>query len=88
MLRRQEEDQKKYCDILHIFEYIYKHYVIKKQNKTNMKKIVALFAIVALASCGAGTSTEVSTDSTAVVVDSTKTDTTVESVKVAAEEVK
>ena len=36
-----------------------------------MKKIVALFAIVALASCGTGTSTEVSTDSTAVVVDST-----------------
>ena len=52
-----------------------------------MKKIVALFAIVALASCGAGTST----DSTAVVVDSTKTDSTVvsvDSVKVAAEEVK
>ena len=37
-----------------------------------MKQIVALFAIVALASCGNGTSTEVkSTDSTAVVVDST-----------------
>jgi hypothetical protein len=56
-----------------------------------MKKIVALFAIVALASCGAGTSTEVSTDSTAVVVDSTKTDSTVvsvDSVTVAAEEVK
>jgi hypothetical protein len=36
-----------------------------------MKKIVALFAIVALASCGNGTSTEVeSTDST-VTVDST-----------------
>jgi|LakMenEpi03Aug12_release.lakeMendotaPanAssembly.Ray.scaffolds.fasta_scaffold232273_2 hypothetical protein len=37
-----------------------------------MKKIVALFAIVALASCGNGTSTEVkSTDSTVVAVDST-----------------
>lgn len=37
-----------------------------------MKQIVALFAIVTLASCGSGTSTEVkSTDSTAVVVDST-----------------
>lgn len=37
-----------------------------------MKKIVALFAIVALASCGNGTSTEVkSTDSTVVSVDST-----------------
>jgi len=35
-----------------------------------MKKIVALFAIVALASCGTGTSTEVKSDSTAVVVDS------------------
>jgi len=56
-----------------------------------MKKIVALFAIVALASCGAGTSTEVSTDSTAVVVDSNKTDSTVVSVDYvtfAAEEVK
>ena len=37
-----------------------------------MKQIVALFAIVALASCGNGTSTEVkSTDSTVVSVDST-----------------
>lgn len=37
-----------------------------------MKQIVALFAIVALASCGNGTSTEVkSTDSTAVSIDST-----------------
>jgi hypothetical protein len=56
-----------------------------------MKKIVALFAIVALASCGTGASTEVKSDSTAVVVDSTKTDSTVvsvDSVKVAAEEVK
>ena len=44
-----------------------------------MKQIVALFAIVALASCGSGTSTEVkSTDSTAVAVDSTMVvDTTV-----------
>ena len=45
-----------------------------------MKKIVALFAIVALASCGSGASTEVKSDSTAVVVDSTKTDSTVVSV--------
>jgi len=37
-----------------------------------MKQIVALFAIVALASCGNGTSTEVkSCDSTAVCTDST-----------------
>jgi hypothetical protein len=45
-----------------------------------MKKIVALFAIVALASCGNGTSTEVKSDSTAVVADSTKKDSTVVSV--------
>lgn len=45
-----------------------------------MKKIVALFAIVALASCGTGASTEVKSDSTAVVVDSTKSDSTVVSV--------
>jgi uncharacterized lipoprotein YajG len=51
-----------------------------------MKKIVALFAIVALASCGTGTSTEVKSDSTAVVADSTKLDSTVVSVdSVAAE---
>ncbi len=37
-----------------------------------MKQIVALFAIVVLASCGNGTSTEVkSCDSTAVCADST-----------------
>ena len=37
-----------------------------------MKQIVALFAIVALASCGNGTSTEVkSCDSTTVCADST-----------------
>jgi hypothetical protein len=52
-----------------------------------MKKIVALFAIVALASCGTGTSTEVSTDSTAVVlVDSTNV--VVDSLQVPTEEVK
>jgi uncharacterized lipoprotein YajG len=52
-----------------------------------MKKIVALFAIVALASCGTGASTEVKSDSTAVVVDSTKTDSTVVSVDSAKAEV-
>jgi hypothetical protein len=38
-----------------------------------MKQIVALFAIVALSSCGNGTSTTevISTDSTVVAVDST-----------------
>jgi len=39
-----------------------------------MKQIVALFAILALASCGNGTSTEVkSSDSTTVCTDSTMT---------------
>jgi hypothetical protein len=42
-----------------------------------MKKVIAIFAIVALAACG-GASTEVKTDSTNVTVDSTAvvTDTT------------
>ena len=35
-----------------------------------MKKVIAIFAIVALAACG-GASTEATTDSTAVTVDST-----------------
>jgi hypothetical protein len=48
-----------------------------------MKQIVALLAIVALASCGNGTSTETtSTDSSAVAVDSTSV--TVDSAKVEA----
>jgi hypothetical protein len=51
-----------------------------------MKKILAILSIVALASCGTGTSTEVKSDSTAVVADSTKLDSTVVSVdSVAAE---
>lgn len=45
-----------------------------------MKKILAILSIVALTSCGTGTSTEVKTDSTAVVADSTKVDSTVISV--------
>jgi hypothetical protein len=40
-----------------------------------MKKIVALVSILTLASCGGSTSTEVKTDSTAVVADSVKADT-------------
>jgi len=45
-----------------------------------MKKVLAVLSIVALASCGNGeSSSEVKTDST-VVVDSTKTDSTVVSV--------
>lgn len=40
-----------------------------------MKKIVALVSILALASCGSSTSTEVKTDSTVVAVDSAKADT-------------
>ena len=42
-----------------------------------MKKIVALVSILTLASCGSSTSTEVKTDSTAVVADSAKIDSTV-----------
>jgi hypothetical protein len=55
-----------------------------------MKQIVALFAIVALASCGNGTSTEVkSTDSTVVAVDSTMAvDTTAVAVDTAKVETK
>ena len=58
------------------FDYIYSIQVTKfktkNKNQTIMKQIVALFTIVALASCGNGTSTEVKTTaSTAVAVDST-----------------
>jgi uncharacterized lipoprotein YajG len=52
------------------FSYIYEY--IKKNKRKNMKKIVLLLSIVALSSCGSGPSTEVKSDSTAVVVDSTK----------------
>ena len=45
-----------------------------------MKKILAILSIVALVSCGTGTSTEVKSDSTAVVADSTQVDSTVISV--------
>lgn len=52
-----------------------------------MKKIVALFAIVTLVSCGSGVSTEVKSDSsTVIVVDSTKNDSTVVPVKSAKDE--
>ena len=55
-----------------------------------MKQIVTLFAIVALASCGNGTTTEVkSCDSTAVCADSTvKADSTVTTVDTAKAETK
>ena len=52
-----------------------------------MKKVIAIFAIAALASCGGGSSTETKTDSTTVkcdtmtcVKDSVKTDSTTKSV--------
>jgi len=53
-----------------------------------MKKVLAVLSIVALASCGGGTTTETSTcdtcvvktDTTVVKTDSTKTDSTVVSV--------
>ena len=47
-----------------------------------MKKVLAIFAIVALASCGNGKSTEVNSDSTVVAVDSASV--SVDSVKVEA----
>ena len=50
-----------------------------------MKKLLAIVSLVALAACGGGTgaSTEVKTDSSAVVVDSTQVEATpaVDSVK-------
>ena len=45
-----------------------------------MKKVLAIFSIVALASCGNGTSTEIKSDSTAVAVDSVKVDSVAVSV--------
>jgi hypothetical protein len=45
-----------------------------------MKKVLAIFAIVALASCGNGTSTEVKSDSTAVAVDTVSVDSSAVSV--------
>ena len=49
-----------------------------------MKKVIAIFAIAALTACGGkGTSTEATTDSTAVAVDSTAT--TTDSISVAAD---
>jgi len=44
---------------------------IKLKNKKKMKKVIAIFAIATtLVACGGNASTEVATDSTAVVVDS------------------
>ena len=55
-----------------LYLYIIKQNKTKKRKKTIMKNLVALIAILVLASCGSGTSTEVnSTDSTVVAVDST-----------------
>ena len=45
-----------------------------------MKIVLAIFAIVALASCGNGTSTEVKSDSTAVAVDTVNVDSAAVSV--------
>jgi hypothetical protein len=52
-----------------------------------MKKVLSIFAIVALASCGNGTSTEIKSDSTAVAVDTVNVDlleVSVDSVKTVA----
>ena len=54
------------------------------KTKQKMKKVIAIFAIAALTACGGkGTSTEATTDSTAVAVDSTAT--TTDSTSVAAD---
>ena len=46
-----------------------------------MKKVFVILSLAVLAACnGTGASTEVSTDSSAVVVDSTKVDSTVNAV--------
>jgi hypothetical protein len=45
-----------------------------------MKKVLAIFAILALASCGNGKSTEVNSDSTAVAVDTVLVDSAAVSV--------
>jgi hypothetical protein len=45
-----------------------------------MKKVLAILAMVALASCGNGTSTEVKSDSTAVAVDTVNVDSAAVSV--------
>jgi hypothetical protein len=45
-----------------------------------MRKVLAIFAILALASCGNGKSTEVKSDSTAVAVDSVLVDSAAVSV--------
>jgi hypothetical protein len=60
--------------------YIYLYKKLFKQKQTNMKKVIAIFAIATtLVSCGGNASTEVkTTDSTTVSTDSTtvSTDTT------------
>ncbi len=48
-----------------------------------MKKVIAIFAIAALTACGGKGTSEATTDSTAVVVDSTAT--TTDSTSVAAD---
>ena len=60
--------------------YIYSLLINKQNKQKNMKKVLAIFAIVALSSCGNGTSTEVKSDSTAVAVDSVKVDSAAVSV--------
>jgi uncharacterized lipoprotein YajG len=52
-----------------------------------MKKVLAIFAILALASCGNGKSTEVNSDSTAVAVDTVLVDSAAVSVDSVKDEV-
>jgi uncharacterized lipoprotein YajG len=66
------------------FTISYINLIKTKQKNKQMKKVIAIFAIAALTACGGkGTSTEATTDSTAVAVDSTAT--TTDSTSVAAD---
>jgi uncharacterized lipoprotein YajG len=63
---------------------VYLHQINLLNKNKQMKKVIAIFAIAALTACGGkGTSTEATTDSTAVAVDSTAT--TTDSISVAAD---
>lgn len=48
--------------------------VVNNKFKINMKKVIAIVFIAALAACGGSANTEVKTDSTAVAVDTVAVD--------------
>jgi hypothetical protein len=57
--------------------YIYLYKKLFKQKQTNMKKVIAIFAIATtLVSCGGGVSNNPTTDSTTVKTDSVTVDST------------